>query len=704
MLKSAAEAFPKDETVRQELVLAAHSSGQYEQAVEFATQGVRQHPRSHWLWRQLGNELTTVDRLDEAEKALENARNINGNDEWLWRYYAALHRKRKNLESEIRALEKLFALGNANSTDLNHLGIAYHNHENFAKAVEFYRRSAAESPDTAPLFNMGLVFSHAEVSQDADAADAYRRALDLNPKYEKAKERLEVTKQKLLPLADRARSEAKAMVQAEDYFQFYQNPFEVFPIEFDGALSDLDAKAIQRAKKKLFGEIELNDGRVEWLENQPVDKSRALALEDELLDDEKRRFHWAVFDNKRLLRFLTRGEIEHFLYSDEYFPKELLELLDEEPEFRRFLSKPFARQYNTVLTRAIEKRAFCVVEALFDGRRWVEPEDEDVCFEGAYKHTKMLIEWVEKKAETAASAKPDYSEIAAFIENLKVAETFNLLPTAFRSVQSQLVGQIRSLAIAANNEHSDSESSAQILGLCKKFRFKSADLNKRLEEDAKAIEKIVADNRKNSFSAWVRQDQAIYITHTGIKYAGEAISAADVEAIRWGIYVHTINGAETEHSFTLVVSSHQTNVEVRWDKRGLIGGVKSLFRKKDDVVPISQLPTANQDAYFRKMIDAVIHHLIPPLIGKLVQRLRSGIPITIGQCTLSQIGVSFQKGIFFRKNHVVPWDDVDTNMQSGEVVVFSKTNRKAQVSMPARSTDNAVILPILCAAMRDQSN
>jgi hypothetical protein len=52
----------------------------------------------------------------------------------------------------------------------------------------------------------------------------------------------------------------------------------------------------------------------------------------------------------------------------------------------------------------------------------------------------------------------------------------------------------------------------------------------------------------------------------------------------------------------------------------------------------------------------------------------------------------------------VPWDDAGTNMQNGEVVVFSKSNRKAVVSMTARSTDNAVILPILCAAMRDQSN
>ena len=39
-------------------------------------------------------------------------------------------------------------------------------------------------------------------------------------------------------------------------------------------------------------------------------------------------------------------------------------------------------------------------------------------------------------------------------------------------------------------------------------------------------------------------------------------------------------------------------------------------------------------------------------------------------------------------------------MQSGHIYVLSRTNQKAQVSMPAKDTDNAVILPIICAAMR----
>ena len=41
LLKSAAEGLPKDETIWQELVMAARDNGQHDQAVEFAKLGIR---------------------------------------------------------------------------------------------------------------------------------------------------------------------------------------------------------------------------------------------------------------------------------------------------------------------------------------------------------------------------------------------------------------------------------------------------------------------------------------------------------------------------------------------------------------------------------------------------------------------------------------------------------------------------------------
>jgi glutamine amidotransferase len=121
--------------------------------------------------------------------------------------------------------------------------------------------------------------------------------------------------------------------------------------------------------------------------------------------------------------------------------------------------------------------------------------------------------------------------------------------------------------------------SAQVLDLCKLFHFKGTELDSRLKEDARVIEEIVAENRKHAFSAWIHEKQAVYVTHKGISFAGDEISVADVETVRWGIYARTVNGVETEHSCTLVVSGGGRCVTVQLDKRGLTAPIREAAKK-----------------------------------------------------------------------------------------------------------------------------
>lgn len=499
----------KDESSWQSLVVAARDSSQHEKAVVLAEEAVRKYPRSDWLWRILGGELTELDRLDEAEKALNTARRLNPDAEWLWRHFATLHRKRKNLEGEIESLETLYSLGVATWYDLNQLGIAYHNYRDLAKALKYYRLSAATEPQAAPWVNLALVYRDPELSQDADAADACRRALALKPDYEQAKELLDTTKRKLVPLAIQAQTAATGLVEPDAFFDFYISPFEMLQIEDVTAAEGLDVKATQRAKKLLKHDLDLNDGKVGWLGDYSLDLSRALAVVDELDDEAKRRYHVAIFRNKPLLNFLTRGDIRHFLYSDEYFPQTTLDLLDKEPEFLTFLSKPFARQYNFILTRAIERRLLPVVEVLFDGRRWIEPKDVDTCFEGAFDRISKMVELLRTKANIG-SRKVDFQKVEDFLREHSFPELFNLLPTHFASYQKDVVAKIHSLAIDCATEHGDIELSKGILSLCKRFTSRSVALTKRLEEDFKIIEKMIIEkriieDRQHSFAAVVHQ-------------------------------------------------------------------------------------------------------------------------------------------------------------------------------------------------------
>ncbi len=676
-LKSAAEAFPDDEILWQELVSAASCSGQHEQSVEFAKSAIRKYPRSDWFWLQLGHELTIVEKFDEAEKALNHAQSLTPNVGCLWRYFSALYQKRKNFVKESELLENLFSLGEATSTDLNQLGIAYHNQRNFAKALEFYRNSFLANTDPAPLFNMGLVFNEPEVSQDADAADVYRRALTVNPDYKTAQERLENTKQKLVPLSERARVAAKGIIQSDEIFRFYISPFEAFHIEVVESVEELDVKVIQRARKQLLQEIDLNDGMVSWLDDYPLDKARALATEDELYDEKKRRYHWAIFQNKQLLSFLTRGDIRHFLYSDDYFPLDTLELLEKEPKFCEFLSQPFAKQYNFILTRAIERRILPVVEVLFDGRRWVEPEDDDICFEGAFKRIGDLVDMMRSKASEGQTRKVNLSEIENFLHQYSLPELFNLLPTTFASMQRDFVAEIRSLAISCFNQHDDSDLSKKVLSLCKRFTSRSVELNKRLEEDFKTIEKMIVEEHKYDSRLKFSGDRPFEITKEGVRDGAKFFPASSISAFRWGI---TITGHPgVEYLFAVQNDAGETIME-SW----------AANKSNED----------NQTKYFSSIVNATMHYHCAAVIEKVHERLTSGQHVVIGPCTLTLQGISFQtQGFIFNRNRFVTWRDVITDTINGQIVISSKLQDNLTINVSMRDTYNAVLLPIVISVL-----
>lgn len=492
LFKQVVEENPSDENSWQYLVLSNRNIERYETVISACKDALRVHTRSAWLWRELGNVYIRVERLGEAESALGQARRLDPQSTWLWKYYGQLYRKQKNYDAEAKALEELIELGEANSTDLNQLGIAYHDNKNYGRALEFYRRSALDTPNTAAYFNMGLVFNDAEVSQDADAADSYRRALRINPKYAKAQEKLAATKTKLTPLAEQALAQAKVVVRSEERYQHYLNPFEVLQVDADA--EEIDVKALQRSKKKLLQELDLNDGKVSWLDEQPLDKSRVLAIEEELDDTDKREFHRVIFQNEPLLRFLTYGDIRHFLYSDDYFPEEALDLLDEDEGFRAFLSGPFAAQYNSVLSRAIDKKVLAVVEVLFDGRRWVEDVDLEYCLSGAFKKVQHLLDHIQSLEKESESRLVGFPEVQNALNVHGIVGLFNLLPAQFRAQQTQMVACLRSLAINCHNKHGQTAMSKSILLLCKQFHFKSHALNERLKEDYKKLDELLAEN------------------------------------------------------------------------------------------------------------------------------------------------------------------------------------------------------------------
>lgn len=673
---------PKDGNAWWSLGCAYRNAKMPSKSVMAHRESVKLFPRGPVNWAYLAWAYLDNDQIDEAEKAAIHGLKLNSTEVTCLRALSDVSEKTKNWSRRVTVLTAIDELGEATGHDLNCLGIAHLNLKSYGQAIRSFLRSASHTPSIYPYFNAGLAYNNPEVSQDVDAIDAWRRALAIDPTYERAKERIAAIGPRLSKLATQATAYGKTPLKKSEWFQFYVNPFELLNVGIDQQIEDFDTRTLQRMRKALLQELNLEDGKVSWLENTIVDQSRAISLCDELNDDEKRNFHWHVFKNKNLLNFITRGEITHFLYDSNQSPLDTLHLLDEEYYgFREWLSNPFARQYNLVLGKALEEREIttAIIECLFDGRRWVLPEDDDICFEKAQNMIRKAIEPLQLLAEQTKESKPDLAIIEHTLSNKNLLNTLNLLPVHFRSSQSDAVKLLRSISIDLHNLHSDTDAAMEALQLSKKFSFKSADLNHQLQDDFEKLEELIKEQRKHE-AKLTSGSIAWEITKEGARQGERFIAAAQVTSMRWGILVTGTQYAEV-HEYILAFKDD--------------GGREALFTWK------AHENHDKQQAHFNKLVQAAINYIMPTIVSKVITKIERGEELQIGTCRVVKTGVIFEtQGWIFSKTNIVPWARVGTELERGQLVVFDHDAPKTKTIMPLIKTENAMVLSFLSETRR----
>lgn len=663
------------------LALAQHSLGNLEDSISSLKTVLKLAPGFAPGWTQYGVVLAANKQIEQSLKALSHALQLDPNHASAAKQAAQICKERKDSDGEIHYLTRLDAMGHADGNDLNRLGIAYFEKKHFGKAIDYYHRSAAVLESCAPYFNLALAYNHDEVSQDADAIDCLERALLIDPDYEKATARLATIKPRLEKLAQNVLQDGEIGLPKEDWYQFYVNPFELLVgRNYDYDIDEYDAKQIQRLKRRLIQEIELEDGEIHYVEGLAIDKSRAIGLCEELNDETLKNYHWLVFSEPNLLGFLTRGEIRHFLCLEDYKPLDLLEELDSEwSGFREWLSMPFARQYELVLTRALQNKRVPLVESLFDGRRWILREHEERCFEGARRQVDQLLVSLRQAEERAKEVKPTISQMTTTLNNSGLISIINLLPEPFRDQQSEAVSLIRQIAITAVNEHGDTDLSKEILTLSRKFSFKSEALTQRLAEDFKAIEKLIAQERVHEAKLTLGADK-LEITKDGVRQGATFIAADNVTSIRWGVL---ITGTQYQHIYEFLM--------VCRDKSGL----ETIFswRTSNEI--------EKQEKLFTALIGAAVNYIVPKIYEKIQGHLDAGREVKIGPCSLMKNALMFEKsGWFSSKQMALPWSRVETSMSNGVLSVYDRGDPKSRAEMEIRDTENAVILQFLASILK----
>jgi len=679
------------------LALSQDAEGHLQESIASLKTVLRLSPKFATGWGRYGVALAATGQAEQGLKALSKALELDPSLVFAIRKAAEICNKLKDEEGEIRYLTQLdsTSMGLLSAHELNRIGIACWNKKHYGRAIDYYHRSALSyesyhmwvshhnnmtsgSAAYAPYFNLALLYNHNEVSQDVDAIDCLNRALSISHDYKKASDKLSEIKPRLKKLACDVLKDDDTILGEEEWYQFYINPFELLGADRDEDINVYDTKLIQRLKKRLLQEIDLENGKIEHVNGLTIDKSQAIGICEELNDESLKKHHWSVFSEPFLLGFLTRGEIRHFLCLDEYNPINILQDLDEKrskfsdgPGFREWLSMPFARQYDLVLTRAIRKKRVPMVESLFDGRRWILREHEEKCFEGAKRHVEQLLDPLRQASERAKEVKPNLDQLKQLLDHSGLISIINLLPGPFRDQQSEAVSLIRDIAISSFNTHGDTDLSKAILTLSKKFSFKSAALKQQLEGDFKQIEKLIAEERQHEVKLTQGMEK-LEVTKDGVRQGSKFISANSVSSIRWGTLITGTQYSQI-HQYLLVCRDDYGN--------------ETTFSWK------STSDIKQGQEHFSSLINAAINYIVPSIVEKLLSKINIGQKASIGPCTLEKSGLSFDKSGWFNSKTVnIPWARVETDMVNGMLIVSDRASPKMRVEMSIRDTENAVLL------------
>jgi len=456
-------------------------------------------PNFAYGWCRLGKTLLELGNEQEAKSAFEKAIGLEEYEEDALLPLADIYEKENNRSQdtlEIDTLQKIDEIDKLDSFMLNRLGNLYYRNSSYYEAIKYWRRNVSLYGSRASRFNIGLAYSKPSISQLADAIDTWRLTLKYYPDYEFPSQEIAKFLPGVIDRNNKSRKIAETILSNDQWFSFYINPFKLINADDSLDIDDFDPKTIISLKSALLTEIDLEDGMVEWMSGLVIDKSKAISLCEELNDETKKEWHWAVFSYKPLLDFLHKGSYEHFFVDEFNSPLAIVDSLESDQDFCDWLSIPFSKQFDLVLTKTLDAitsspidNELNLLKCLLDGRRWVSIAYEDKCFENSRRAINELLVPLREISGISEEKAISLKEINYIIENKKIAGILNLLPVYFNDYRDEAVSLIHNIAINCSNL----TIAQSILELTNLFDYKSVSLDERLKQDFHFLKELIVD-------------------------------------------------------------------------------------------------------------------------------------------------------------------------------------------------------------------
>ncbi len=130
---------------------------------------------------QIGSQLNTLNKLDEAEEYLKKSVKDNPSFAQSWLELGIVALKKNQLSEAKENIEKAENLQSSPMV-FNYLGIIYGKLDEFNKSVEYFKKAINLIPKNADFhFNLGLTYHRMNLKKESFFE--FKEAIELNPKY-----------------------------------------------------------------------------------------------------------------------------------------------------------------------------------------------------------------------------------------------------------------------------------------------------------------------------------------------------------------------------------------------------------------------------------------------------------------------------------------------------------------------------------------
>lgn len=242
-----------------------------------------------------------------------------------------------------------------------------------------------------------------------------------------------------------------------------------------------------------------------------------------------------------------------------------------------------------------------------------------------------------------------------------------------------LAYQIRSVAIDLFNKHDMVEQSKRLMGLLQEVFAEVPDVSDKVEEDAEALDRIVAERKEaeEQASEWAEEityreeigtffKNTLSISPEGVQWKNQKFPLASVTRVRWGAVRKSVNGIPTGTTFTIAFGDNHSEA----------------------------VCDSASEHTFTKFVDKLWRAVGVRILTVMLQSLKDGKRLSFGTAVLQDDSITLMKHKFFGSNEPVrcSWQDVQVWSADGSFYIGSKADKKTYVGLSYINDANTHIL------------